>query len=198
MLSTVGSDGARAAATRAQPAGPGAVGMAALDSTAGTADAPGDSGQRRRIKRSDYPDMDDMQYKEMMAKRRKEREAERDRNRDRTGRSHAAQDAGAEMRAASYPSRRQQSAAAGLPAPSQRMLYDNLVDPSDSWSKLRLWTCEWSEELPLLVLRSPNPVNPDVWWMRLEKHGFVAGNMLTSGVETDQLGARARDRRHSV
>ena len=192
MLSIVGGDGA-AAATRA-PEPDGAADVAALDSAA--ADGPEGSGHRKRMKRSDYPDMDDAQYKEMMAKRRKEREAERDRNRDRTGRSCAAPGAGA-MRAASHmiPSRRQQSAAAGLPAPSQRKLYDNLAYPTDHW---RLWTCEWSEELPLLVMRSPNPVNPDVWWMRLEKHGFVAGNMLTSGIEVDQLAVHVRDRRHSV
>ena len=197
MLSIVGGDGAAAATRTPEPDG--AADMALLDSAAVEHDA--GSGHRKRIKRSDYPGMNDAQYDEMMANRRKEREAERDRKRDRTGRSCAArQSTGAETRAASsmIPSRRQQSAAAGLPAPSQRMLYDNLVDPFDPWSKLRLWTCEWSEELPLLVMRSPNPVNPDVWWMRLEKHGFVAGNMLTSGVEADQLGARARDRRHSV
>ena len=54
MLSIVGGDGA-AAATRAQPAG--AAGMAALDSAA--ADAPAGSGHRKRIKRSDFPGMDD-------------------------------------------------------------------------------------------------------------------------------------------
>ena len=28
-------------------------------------------------------------------------------------------------------------------------------------------------------------VNHDDWWQRLEKHGLVAGNMLTNNVEAD-------------
>jgi hypothetical protein len=36
------------------------------------------------------------------------------------------------------------------------------------------------------------------WWQRLEKHGFVAGNMLRHNVEDERLYAAARGRRHSV
>ena len=42
------------------------------------------------------------------------------------------------------------------------------------------------------------PANPDAWWLRLQMHGFVAGNMFTTTVETYCLYARARERRHSV
>ena len=35
------------------------------------------------------------------------------------------------------------------------------------------------------------------WWQRLEKHGFVAGNMLRHNVEDDRLYAAARGRRQA-
>ena len=48
------------------------------------------------------------------------------------------------------------------------------------------------------AMDQPLPENPDAWWLRLQRHGFVAGNMLTTTVETDRLYARARERRHSA
>ena len=60
------------------------------------------------------------------------------------------------------------------------------------------WNSEWSEQVPALVMDQPISVNHDDWWQRLEKHGLVAGNMLTNNVEADRLYAAARGRRHSV
>ena len=45
---------------------------------------------------------------------------------------------------------------------------------------------------------SEDSMKHDDWWQRLEKHGFVAGNMLSHNVEADRLYAAARGRRHSV
>ena len=60
------------------------------------------------------------------------------------------------------------------------------------------WNSVWSEQVPALVMDQPISVNHDDWWQRLEKHGLVAGNMLTNNVEADRLYAAARGRRHSV
>ena len=34
-------------------------------------------------------------------------------------------------------------------------------------------------QVPALVMDQPISVTHDDWWQRLEKHGLVAGNMLT-------------------
>ena len=60
------------------------------------------------------------------------------------------------------------------------------------------WDQIWSEEVPALVMDHAIPVNPDPWYSRLARHGFVAGNMMTHSMETDALYAVARDRRHSI
>ena len=66
--------------------------------------------------------------------------------------------------------------------------------------ELRTWSCEWSQEVPALVMdHQPASVKyDDDWWQRLEKHGLVAGNMLSHNVEAARLYAAARGRRHSV
>ena len=200
MLSSVGGNGAAAAAADGAS---GAAEESALDSAA--ADAPAGSGHRKRIKRSDYPDLDDAQYKEMMAKRRKEREAERDRNRDRTGRSYPSQDCERAERIEGQ----QQSAARAVartpmapsaPLPQRRLLYNNLMDPGDlDLRELRGWSCVWSQEVPPLVMvHEPLAEKHDDWWQRLERYGMVAGSMLSHNVEDDRLYAAARRRRHSV
>ena len=51
----------------------------------------------------------------------------------------------------------------------------------------------WSKEVPALVMDHAIPVNPDIWYSRLARHGFVAGNMMTHNMETDALYAVARD-----
>ena len=55
-----------------------------------------------------------------------------------------------------------------------------------------------SKEVPALVMDHAIPVNPDIWYSRLARHGFVAGNTMTHNMETDALYAVARDRRHSI
>ena len=56
----------------------------------------------------------------------------------------------------------------------------------------------WSKEVPALVMDHAIPVNPDIWYSRLARHGFVAGNTMTHNMETDALYAVARDRRHTA
>ena len=51
----------------------------------------------------------------------------------------------------------------------------------------------WSKEVPALVMDHAIPVNPDIWYSRLARHGFVAGNTMTHNMETDALYAVARD-----
>ena len=144
------------------------------------------------MRRSEFPDMSDTEYREMMQRRRKEQETARDRGRVRTGRSYPAREEqqrrSHQYRAASE--RRMSALLEAAPAPPQPLA----SPPQQSCS----WKSVWSEQVPALVMDQPISVNHDDWWQRLEKHGLVAGNMLTNNVEADRLYAAARGRRHSV
>ena len=81
-----------------------------------------DSGQcRKRLRRTDFPDISDTEYREMMQRRRKEQETTRDRGRVRTGRSYPAredqQQRSHQYRAASE--RRMSALLEAAPAPPQ-------------------------------------------------------------------------------
>ena len=149
---------------------------------------------KKRAKRSDFAELDNAQYQTLMKARRKEKERERERSRNRAGRSYPARDQERqEMRdnLAALAARQQASRALALPAPSAPP-----PDQSSREARTR-WSSIWSEDTPLLVMDEPY-VEHDAWWSRLQKHGFVAGNTFTHGVEQDRLSAAARDRRHSV
>ena len=153
-----------------------------------------DSGQcRKRLRRTDFPDISDTEYREMMQRRRKEQETTRDRGRVRTGRSYQAREE-QQRRSHEYRAASERRMSAWLlkaaPVPPQPLA----SPPKQSCS----WNSVWSEQVPALVMDQPISVNHDDWWQRLEKHGLVAGNMLTNNVETDRLYAAARGRRHSV
>ena len=153
----------------------------------GAASSPSGGGERKRARRRDFPDMDDAAYKTMMQQRRKQQEKQRDRSRDRTERSYPAREQ-QQQRALEYRAGWQKRQAALLGAPT----------PAPAPAPRQPWTSTWTAEVPLLVMDQPLPENPDAWWLRLQRHGFVAGNMLTTTVETDRLYARARERRHSA
>ena len=145
------------------------------------ASSPSDSGRcRKRLRRPDFRDMSDTEYREMMQRRRKEQETVRDRGRVRTGRSYPAREEqqrrSHQYRAASE--RRMSALLEAAPAPPQ---------PLASTPQQSSWNSVWSEQVPALVMDQPISVNHDDWWQRLEKHGLVAGNMLTNNVEADRL-----------
>ena len=135
----------------------------------------------------------------------KERERVRDQLRDRSQRqrgTEAETDSQRRVRQKREKAAEQRQLAEGSQARMSALLVDTAPVPSSvplpAPHQHCHWSCEWSEETPALVMDRPTPVNHDAWWMRLEKHGFVAGFMLTRGTEQDHLNARARDRRHSV
>lgn len=132
------------------------------------------------MKRSDFPDMDDVEYSNMMKMRRRAQETQRDRGRDRKGRS--------------YPAREQEQ-----PPPQSSASPPQHRRPS-TFAGWQTWKSAWSEEMPQLVMDGPGAsAYPDAWYYRLEtKHGFVAGNMLTKGIEEDRLYAAARQRRQCM
>lgn len=70
--------------------------------------------------------------------------------------------------------------------------------PASATPARQPWDQMWSKEVPALVMDHAIPVNPDIWYSRLARHGFVAGNTMTHNMETDALYAVARDRRHSI
>ena len=65
--------------------------------------------------------------------------------------------------------------------------------PASATPARQPWDQMWSKEVPALVMDHAIPVNPDIWYSRLARHGFVAGNMMTHNMETDALYAVARD-----
>jgi hypothetical protein len=176
-------DGSSLAAAATSAAGydgacAGACAAAAADAAASLAGS-----SPKRIKRSDFPGMDDAAYADMIQGRRKEQAAAREKTRetrDRKGRT--------------YPNRGEQHRKEQEQLSAQRQRYSLQLAVQLG----RPFKSAWSDEVPALVMEQIVPANPDAWWLRLQMHGFVAGNMLTSTVETDCLYARARERRHSV
>ena len=67
--------------------------------------------------------------------------------------------------------------------------------------QVQLYAC-LDSRVPVLVMDhepiAASDMKREEWWQRLEKHGFVAGNMLRHTVEDARLYAAARGRRHSV
>ena len=122
---------------------------------------------RKRVRRADFPGMDDTAYHSMMQRRRKEQETLRDRGRDRTGRA--------------YPEREHQKLRnrAYLAASDKRQALLFAASPQTYQRSA------WSEAVPDLAL--DQPISADGWWQRLQKHGFVAGNMLNHTVEAHRL-----------
>ena len=142
-----------------------------------TATHPYQDSSSKRIRRSSFPELDDAAYSAMVKSRRKQQAAERETTRgkrDRTGRR--------------YPGREEVRRKEQEQLTAQRQRYGLQLAAQLG----RPFKGPWSEEIPSLVMDQPLPANPGVWWLRLERHGFVAGNMLTSTVETDCLYARAR------
>ena len=144
--------------------------------------SPSGGGERKRVRRSEFPGMDDAAYRSMMQQRRQQQEKQRDRGRDRTERLYPARE---------QQRQKEQEYRAGWQKRQATLL--GALTPAPAPEPRQAWTSTWTAEVPLLVMDQPLPENPDAWWLRLQRHGFVAGNMLTTTVETDRLYARARD-----
>ena len=100
-----------------------------------------DSGQcRKRLRRTDFPDISDTEYREMMQRRRKEQETTRDRGRVRTGRSYPAREE-QQRRSHEYRAASERRMSAWLlkaaPVPPQPLA----SPPKQSCS----WNSDWSE-----------------------------------------------------
>ena len=115
-----------------------------------------------QIWRSDFPDLDDAQYGTMMQQRRKHKEKQRHRDRDCTERSYPARE---------QQRQKQQKYRAGWQ--KQQLVLLTAPAPAPAPAPRLPWTSVWTSEVPALVMDEPLPENPDVWWLRLQRHGFV-------------------------
>ena len=50
----------------------------------------------------------------------------------------------------------------------------------------------WTAEVPALVMDEPLPENPDVWWLRLQRRGFVCGWQHVDHRYRDRSSVRTR------
>ena len=130
---------------------------AAVAVTASPAFAAASPAQRKRVKRSDFPDMDDVQYSDMMKLRRKAQETQRERGRDRKGRSYPAREQEQEQKQKNiqeYRAGLQKIESVLFPAaqpPSQSPASPRPHRRPSAFAGWKAWKSAWSEEVPQLA-----------------------------------------------